>query len=344
MHDLIGHQLGNYHVIKSVGQGGFAHVYLGEHSLLGTQAAIKVLDTVVTSADAEMFLSEARNIAGLDHPHIIRVLDYDISDDGTPFLVMEYAPNGSLVEHRPRGVALPRITALPYIKQVASALQHAHDSKKLIHRDVKPANMLLKQNNEVLLSDFGIAVIAQSSLNQDKQQGFVGTIHYTAPEQIEGNPCLASDQYSLGIVAYEWLSGNLPFKGSDPMEIMYQHLHVSPPSLAGKVPPGVEQVVMQALAKDPAQRFPRVQDFADALERAYQEAQNVTRPLPQSPSSHKEAEEKSSGNEREILPIPINPFEESWASARALVSHYQQVIDNYYLIADAYEQDKHELL
>src|SRR5260370_14295772 len=157
MQSLIGYQLGNYRLLKLLGRGGFAHVYLGEHTWLGTQVAIKVLSTLVTSAsaEAEMFLSEARNIARLEHPHIIRVLDFAISND-TPFLVMEYAPNGSLAEHRPAGVALPRITVLSYIKQVASALQYAHDYKKLIHRDIKPANMLLKQNNEVVLSDFGI--------------------------------------------------------------------------------------------------------------------------------------------------------------------------------------------
>ncbi len=342
MQNLVGHQLGKYRLIKLLGRGGFAHVYLGEHVLLGTQAAIKVLSTIITDTEAETFLSEARNIASLEHPHITRVLDFDVTEDGTPFLVMEYAPNGSLAEHRPAGIALPRIIVVSYIKQVASALQYAHDRKKMIHRDVKPANMLLRSNNEVVLSDFGIAMIAQSSQNRSGQQNPVGTIHYMAPEQIQGNPCLASDQYALGIVAYEWLSGDRPFQGSQ-IEIGSQHMLAQPPNLVGKVPSNVEQVVMRALTKDPKKRFPSIQDFADALEHAYQEAQKVTHSLSSLHPLPGEEEGTNSNVVRDVLPIAPNPFEESWTTATALVSHYRQVIENYYQSVNSYEQAEKEL-
>src|SRR5947209_3716483 len=188
---------------------------------------------------------------------------------------MDFAPHGTLRQRHPKGTFLPLPTVISYVKQVADALQCAHD-EKLIHRDVKPENMLLGRRNEVLLSDFGIALIAQSTRSQSKQE-VIGTVTYMAPEQIQGKPRPASDQYSLGIVVYEWLSGDRPFRGSF-TEIATQHLLVSPPPLREKLPTialTIEQAVMRALAKDPQQRFRSVQAFAAAFEQAYLSAQQV---------------------------------------------------------------------
>ncbi len=155
-----GQQLGNYRLIRLLGQGGFAEVYLGEHIYLDTSAAIKVLHTQLDSDEVESFRAEARTIARLVHPHIVRVLDYGV-EGKTPFLVMDYAPNGTLRKRYPKGVPLPLSTIVSYVTQLADALQYAHE-QKVIHRDVKPENMLLDRRNEVLLSDFGIALVAQS--------------------------------------------------------------------------------------------------------------------------------------------------------------------------------------
>ena len=200
MGDRIGQQLGNDYVIRLIGKGGFSKVYLGEHIYLRTQVAIKLLNTQLISDDIEGFLTEARTIAHLIHPHIVRVMDFGI-DGETPFLVMDYAPNGTLRHRHPKGAILPPATILDYVKQIAPALQYAHDHK-LIHRDIKPENILLGRDNEILLSDFGIALIAQSSHYQSTQD-VVGTVAYMSPEQIQGKPRPASDQYSLGIVVYE---------------------------------------------------------------------------------------------------------------------------------------------
>ena len=208
MAERVGQQLGNYRLTRLIGQGGFADVYLGEHIYLKTQAAIKILQTRLVNADMEDFLQEARTIAALSHPHIVRVMDFGVEGD-TPFLVMEYAPHGSLRQRHPRGSVLPPIVVLPYVKQVADALQFAHQ-RKLIHRDIKPENMLLGANNEILLSDFGIALVAQSSHYQNTQE-VIGTVAYMAPEQLQGKPRSASDQYALGITVYEWLCGRHPF-------------------------------------------------------------------------------------------------------------------------------------
>ncbi len=265
--ERIGQRLGNYTILQLLGQGGFAEVYLGEHIYLKSQAAVKVLQARLSgSDDTDSFLKEAQTIARLFHPHIIRIMDFGIEAE-TPYLVMDYAPKGTLRQKHPRGTPVPLPTVIPYVKQVADALQYAHDELRLIHRDIKPENMLIGRRDEVLLSDFGIALVAQSSRYQGKQD-VIGTVAYMAPEQIQGKPHAASDQYSLAIVVYEWLTGDRPFNGSF-TEVCTQHIFASPTLLSAKapsLPPDIDLVVMQALAKDPHQRFESIQTFANALE------------------------------------------------------------------------------
>src|SRR6266496_4163040 len=285
MTECIGQQLGNYRLVSLIGAGGFADVYLSEHIHLGTQAAIKVLSTSLGSEGIEQFYRESRTIARLEHPHIIRVLDFGVEEDGTPFLIMSYAPNGTLRQRHPKGSRVPLSSVVTYVKQVASALQYAHD-QHVIHRDIKPENLLIGRNHEILLSDFGIALVTQGS--SLRAQDMAGTIAYMAPEQIQAHPYLSSDQYSLGVVIYEWLSGERPFHGSF-TEIAVKHGLTPPPPLCEKVPmlsPAVEQVVLTALAKDPKQRFVTIQDFAIALEHASRAAEQTsltTRPIFMSP-------------------------------------------------------------
>jgi serine/threonine protein kinase len=259
--DYGGKQLGNYQLLHLLGKGGFGEVYLGKNIHLDSlQAAIKVLDVQLIDNNVEKFRQEAEIIARLKHPHIVHILDFGV-EDKTAYLAMDYAPNGTLRQRYPKGTRLSIDKILPYVKQVAAALQYAHD-QKIIHRDIKPENMLLDQNDEVLLSDFGIAVVAHSTASQVSEKA-IGTPVYIAPEQLQGKPRLASDQYALGIVVYEWLCGDLPFHDA--------FTEVPPPPLHEKVPmilPEVEQVVMKALAKDPKDRFESVQAFATALEQA----------------------------------------------------------------------------
>ena len=159
--NLVGQQLGSYHLLRLIGKGSFADVYLGEHIHLGTQAAIKVLHTQLNSTDIETFRTEARTIARLHHPHIIRVLDFNV-EDSTPFLVMEYATGGTMRRRYPRGTIVSLATIVSHVHQITDALQYAHD-EKLIHRDIKPENILLDQHHNVLLSDFGIFTDAHST-------------------------------------------------------------------------------------------------------------------------------------------------------------------------------------
>src|SRR5579883_2510572 len=269
MTDISGPQLGNYRLIRLLGRRSFADIYLGGHIHLNTLAAIKVLRTRVSEENAAQFKVEAQIIAHLDHPNIVRVLEFGV-DDGLPFLVMDYAVNGTLRQRHVRGSQLPLAFIIPYVQQAADALQYAHN-QRVIHRDLKPENMLLGKRGEVLLSDFGLALTTQSS-RYNNTQDIVGTAAYMAPEQLQGRPGPASDQYALGIVVYEWLCGERPFQGSF-MEIYSQQLNVPPPSLCARVPdipPYVEKALFMALAKNPADRFQTVQAFANALTQASQ--------------------------------------------------------------------------
>jgi serine/threonine protein kinase len=300
-------QLGKYRIIKFLGRGGFADVYLGEHIYLKTQAAIKVMHTHLDSEHLETFRSEAFAVAHLSHPCIIRVLDFDV-ENYVPFLVMEYAPQGNLRQRHPRGTRVPPHVFMPYVRQIASALQYAHD-QKLIHRDVKPENMLVGSSNQILLSDFGTALVSQSTFSQDTEAMVTGTLSYMAPEQIQGKARPASDQYALAVVVYEWLSGTKPFNGSY-MEIMAQHLSTPPPPLDEQtlaIPHAVQEVLRRALTKDPHQRFPRVQDFAEALDRAFQMRPQSTVAAPRSSVAHQ--------------PLPSLPVPPMRQNGRPVSSH-----------------------
>lgn len=301
MADRAGQQLGNYRLLHLLGRGGFADVYLGEHIHLNTLAAIKVLDAHLSSEGTEQFRNEARIIARLEHPNIVRVLDFGVVD-AVPYLVMSYAPNGSLRQQHAPGTRLPPATVIAYTRQIASALDYAHE-QKVMHRDVKPENMLLGRNSEVLLSDFGLAMGTYSS-SQDGVRDASGTIAYMAPEQSRGKPRPASDQYALAVAVYEWLCGARPFDGTY-AEVAMQHVLHEPPSLCSSAPDisrEVEAAVLKALAKDPHQRFSTVQEFARALELAFQSGTLPGEVRSASPADSASRPETSSTRERTLTP------------------------------------------
>ncbi|GHO96937.1 hypothetical protein KSF_069850 [Reticulibacter mediterranei] len=275
--DLVGELIGNYRLLRLLGKGGYANVYLGEHIYHNTRVAIKLFHRNVSDADLEEILTEARTIAKLEHPRIIRIFECNIENE-YPYLVMSYAPQGSLRQRHPRGTRLPCSLVVSYVEQIAAALQYAHEHK-LVHRDVKPENMLVGEDGQLLLSDFGLVTFARTTGNQTTGD-MRGTVAYMAPEQLHGKPRTKSDQYSLAIVAYEWLCGQRPFGGAF-AEIASQHILAAPPSLTEQVPdlpPAVEQVIFKAMAKHPANRFENVTLFAQALQQA--NLSSVSAPLP----------------------------------------------------------------
>lgn len=264
--DYIGERFGDYVLTQLLGEGGFARVYLGEHIKDKPPAAVKILK----QPQVHDFINEVRRTVLLHHTHIINILDFGIrKTDDAAFIIMEYAPNGSLQTKYPRGTQVPLHTVISYIQQIAAALQYAHD-QNVIHCDVKPENFLLNTANAILLSDFGIATRSSTiSAQSTEHVAVVGTYAYMAPEQFKGQrPVVASDQYALAIVVHEWLCGELPFEGKEYIQWAYLHQKVDPPALRDKVPTlplAVEQVVLKALSKEPRDRFNRIADFATAL-------------------------------------------------------------------------------
>lgn len=270
--DRVGQQLGEYRLLRLLAQRGFADVYLGEHLTVNNRVVLRVFRAVLSDEDHEEFLREVQLLSGLDHPHILRVLDAAV-EGGLPFIVMDSPSYETLRQRHPPGARLALETIVTYLKHVASALRYVHDQHNLIHRNIHPGSLVLDPDDAIVLSDFSHAFLAHHSMIMRTQvlaEAVVEAISYMAPEQIQGKPHQASDQYALGVMTYEWLCGRPPFSGS-PLEIIGQHLSYPPSSMLGQVPelpPALEEVVFKALAKEPEQRFASAQDFVLALEQA----------------------------------------------------------------------------
>jgi serine/threonine protein kinase/WD40 repeat protein len=277
--DLAGKHIGNYRIIRRIGSGGFAEVYLGQQLYLNSLAAIKLLHATLDPRSAENFRREARILSKLRHPHIISLFDFGVEPEhGQPYLIMDYAPGGSLRERYPTGRRVSLTEIVKAVDQAAGALEFAHN-QGFVHRDVKPANMLIGERGEVLLSDFGIAGtlpagdarLSGDSLWRRSFPGVVGTPAYMAPEQIEGKTSPASDQYSLATVVYQWLCGSLPFEGKSWAEVMVKHVREDPRPLHDfipAIPRDLEDVIMTGLAREAEHRYASVRAFADALTEA----------------------------------------------------------------------------
>ncbi len=271
MDNLIGQNLGRYHVIEQLGQGGMASVYKAFDTTLERFVAIKIIRTDKQEGTEQneflkRFQREAKALAQMDHPYILKVLDYG-EQAGTPFLIMPFVMGGTLKEKM--GHPMPYREAAALLAPVAQALDYAHQ-RKIIHRDVKPANILITESNSPLLSDFGIAKILESKdSTQLTATGVgIGTPDYMAPEQWMGKADPRTDIYSLGIIFFQMVTGRLPFSADTPAAVLIKHMQdplPRPASLVPDLPEAVEQVIFKALAKEPENRFQDMKAFADAL-------------------------------------------------------------------------------
>ncbi len=282
MDELIGKRIGPYTIREKIGEGGMAVVYKGYQESLNRYVAIKVLrgDLARNQQFVTRFRREALAVAKLSHPNILHVYDAGVAY-GVYYIVMDYAPGGSLKDlMRRRPLDMGR--AISIVAQVAEALDYAHQ-RGLIHRDVKPSNILLSADGRPLLTDFGIAKALYEQEQLTRTGTAIGTPEYMAPEQVEGHAVDGrTDIYSLGVVLYEMVGGRPPFRADTPMAVVYQHLNETPPPLRRVNPsaPGwLEAILDQALAKNPAARFQRASDFARSLRRE-QVVEEQTRPLP----------------------------------------------------------------
>ncbi len=258
---------GNTCCMQVLGAGAYAIVYLAWDGYLRRYVAIKILRSEVVLLYRKRFLIEARLLAQLNHPHIVHIIEFD-RDRGIPYFVMDYMAGGSLRQCHPLGQKLSLSLVIEYVWQVANALLYLHELG-IVHGDIKPENLLCGEDGQIYLADFGSAIIITIEEHQDDLRA-QGTILYTAPECFRGHCETASDQYSLAVVVYEWLTAEFLFNGTT-QEVIQKHTYM-PPSLArliaADVPLEVCAVLLRALAKQPEERFRNVFDFALALNKA----------------------------------------------------------------------------
>jgi tRNA A-37 threonylcarbamoyl transferase component Bud32 len=273
--------IGRYLLEKKIGQGGFAQVYLATDQLLKRRVAVKILNPELTADENFLgrFEREAQAVAAFEHPNILSVYDYSKSDQ-TACLVTPYIEGGTLYDklYREGKFSLPQASA--YLTQVAAALDYAH-RRNVIHRDIKPQNMLLRaEDDRLLLGDFGIAKVLGSA-NAQTRTGAIGTIYYMSPEQLQGNVGVATDIYALGCVLFQMLTGELPYNGTTE-QIMRGHLLDQIPSVAarsrGQVPLVVQEVINRALAKKAEDRYRSAGEMAQAFAGIVNRATALTPP------------------------------------------------------------------
>jgi serine/threonine-protein kinase len=265
-----GTKLGQYEVQDFIGQGAMGLVYRAYHEQLERTGAIKVMQAMSPDPDTvARFRHEAQAIAKMRHPNIVDVYDFG-EFQGTPYMIVEYVPGGSLAQRMAHG-RLDRATALKYLRGIAAGLDYAH-AHGVVHRDVKPANVLLYEDDTPVIADFGLAKLLQGSSLKSMTGVTTGTPAYMAPEQVSGRQVgPASDRYSLATIAYEMLTGVIPFDGEALMELLYAQVHREPTPPSSRYPdlgPAVDEVILRGLAKDPAARWESCTAFVEALEAA----------------------------------------------------------------------------
>src|SRR5438445_7513604 len=262
-----GTRLGQYEVQDFIGQGAMGLVYRAYHAQLERTGAVKVMQAMTPDPDTgARFRHEAQAIAKLRHPNIVDVYDFG-EFQGTPYMIVEYIPGGSLAAKMNHG-RQDQHSALSYLRGIAAGLDYAH-GHGVVHRDVKPANVLLTTDDTPVLADFGLAKLRQGSSLKSMTGVTTGTPAYMAPEQVTGSQVgPPADRYALASIAYEMLTGFIPFDGEALLELLYAQVHREPPLPSSRNPslsPACDAVIMRGLAKDPAARWESSTAFVDAL-------------------------------------------------------------------------------
>lgn len=257
-----------YEIIKSIGEGGMANVYLGHDTILDRNVAIKILrgDLANDEKFVRRFQREALSASSLAHPNIVEM--YDVGeDDGTYYIIMEYVEGKTLKQLLKKRGTLTLSEAIDIMSQLTDGMAHAHDSY-IIHRDLKPQNIMIKDDGQIKITDFGIAM-ALNSTQLTQTNSVMGSVHYLPPEQASGKGCtIKSDIYSMGIIFYELLSGSLPFRGDNAVEIALKHMREPLPSLREdnpSIPQSIENIIKKATAKNPKNRYDSARSMHEDL-------------------------------------------------------------------------------
>ena len=255
---------GRYEIVKSIGEGGMANVYLANDKILDRKVAIKVLrgDLANDEKFIRRFQREAQSVANLSHPNIVEVYDVE-EEEGQHYIVMEYIEGKTLKQLLQKRGSLTLSEVIDIMLQLTDGLAHAHDAY-IIHRDIKPQNIMIQDDGLVKITDFGIAM-ALNATQLTQTNSVMGSVHYLPPEQANGkSSTIKSDIYSLGILMYELITGSVPFKGDNAVEIALKHLKEKIPSIRRQnptIPQSVENIVLRATAKNPKNRYDSVKDM-----------------------------------------------------------------------------------
>jgi tRNA A-37 threonylcarbamoyl transferase component Bud32 len=282
MADLTGMTLGSYRIVERIGRGGMAAVYKAHHAAIDRYVALKVLsaDFADHPGFRARFEREARVVAKLQHPHILPIFDYG-QEQGISYLVMPYIPTGTLKDYLRQEGPLPLRRVARIFRQLAKALDYAHE-EGVLHRDIKPGNILFDRRGNPLLTDFGLTRMAEGSSSLTGS-GVIGTPDYMSPEQGQGMPAdRRSDQYSIGVVLYEMVTGQVPFSADTPVAVIFKHVSAPlplPRNLRPDLPEAAQDVILKGLSKDPDQRYPTCVKFASAFAKAVSR-----RPFPHMPA------------------------------------------------------------
>lgn len=306
---------GRYEIIRSIGEGGMANVYLGYDTILDRNVAIKVLRGDLSNDEkfVRRFQREALSASSLAHPNIVEM--YDVGeDDGTYFIVMEYVDGKTLKQLLKKRGTLTLSEAIDIMSQLTDGMAHAHDSY-IIHRDLKPQNIMIKDDGQIKITDFGIAM-ALNATQLTQTNSVMGSVHYLPPEQASGKGCtIKSDIYSMGIIFYELLSGSLPFRGDNAVEIALKHMKEPLPSLREEnpsIPQSIENIIRRATAKNPKNRYESAREMHEDLLTALDDSRMNEEPYQYKyPENESEAKKSKAQKEEKVEQLEDNEEKET---------------------------------
>ncbi|MCW5822459.1 MAG: protein kinase [Cyanobacteria bacterium TGS_CYA1] len=322
-----------YEIIEPLADGGMGSVYKARHKFMNRNVAVKTLQPFMMASGTALkrFQQEAQAVSSMNHPNILNVFDFFISDEGQPYLIMDYLEGTNLESIRKSGEPVDLVRALKIFVMVCSALAHAHE-RNIIHRDIKPSNIMLVTGDDgqeiVKVIDFGIAKVMaddpDEALNLTATGDVFGSPLYMSPEQCRAKPLDArSDIYSLGCVIYATISGESPFKGMDPMECMFKQVNdnAAPLSVACKctLPLGLEEAVAKAIEKDPEKRYQTMREFGEALSNVLMEV---------SPETYKAISQIPMGTSTSTSVLPVQNIAAANQLEKTVLSGGQRVIQN----------------
>lgn len=335
-----------YEIVKSIGEGGMANVYLANDKILERKVAVKVLRGDLSADDKfiRRFEREAQSVSNLSHPNIVEVYDVGV-EDNQHYIVMEYIEGKTLKQLLKKRESLTLTEVIDIMTQLTDGMAHAHESY-IIHRDIKPQNIMIEDNGLIKITDFGIAM-ALNATQLTQTNSVMGSVHYLPPEQASGKGAtIKSDIYSLGILMYELLTGNVPFKGDNAVEIALKHMKDKIPSIRKQnpaIPQSVENILLKAAAKNPRNRYDSIrdmhEDFLHCLEEEHANDKKIVFEYPENDLDETQPIQKVTKTKtKKIVEKPVT--EDTDELATEITEEDIEENDNKYIETEEYEEPK----